>query len=325
MTREKHPHAAQTVSVSRHSRTPPHPLEHRNLAVRTRGARCPAPAGSARRAEGACPVWLATLALLCLAAGDAYAVRPFVTDDARIIDVGQAEMETWLEVGRGHGEWDPLPALNMMGGYTINDWIEIIVGSGFGRGSDDRFAIANPVLQPKLLFTKAEVNGRPGHAMGIGMTFDTGAGTMHNRGSNYYIIGITTYRLLDDDLNIHLNYGTRIDRERGGPQRVQPYWGLGFEIQTPVKDLRYIIEGYAGDPLELNDPKWAGQTGLRWLKSDYFNMDLTVGAMPQLDQRRRQTGSFEGWVQLGLRFLFDVDTPGGRPGRFDGADGMFKR
>jgi hypothetical protein len=261
------------------------------------------------------------LALLC--SPHSHAVRPFVTDDARIIDVGQAEAETWLEAGRGGGRWDPAPAFNVMSGYTFNDWLEVIIGGGFGREPDNDFTIGNPLIQPKILLRKATVNGPPGHAIGVGATFDTGTGSMHHRGSNYYLLGITSYRLDDDRFNVHTNYGLRLDKERGGAQRVRPYWGLGLDVETFSPAHRFIIEAYAGDPLELNDPLYAGQLGVRWLKSEYLNFDLTMGLMPELDARRRNTGSIEGWIQLGIRFLFDINTLGGQPGRFDGADGLF--
>ena len=60
----------------------------------------------------------------------AQAVRPFVTDVARIIAVGQVEVESWLEVGHADKTWNPAPAANFMAGATVNEWLEIIVGSG---------------------------------------------------------------------------------------------------------------------------------------------------------------------------------------------------
>ncbi|MDO9140780.1 MAG: hypothetical protein Q7U38_10680 [Methylobacter sp.] len=265
------------------------------------------------------------LAILALAASDAMAVRPFVTDDARIIDEGQIEAETWLETGYGGRTWSPAPAYNVMLGTSLNQWLEVIVGGAIGRdGEADQLAIANPAFQSKLLLNKAQIDSiMPGFALGAGATIDTGRGDLHHKGSNYYLTGMSSWRLYDDALMLHINYGARMDRERNGPQRITPYWGVGFDAQAFHPEVRIIGEAFAGDPLELNEPKYAGQFGVRWLPSDYINLDITFGLQPELDEQRRDTGRIDATGQIGLRMLFDAFTPGGKPGRADGADGLF--
>ena len=257
---------------------------------------------------------------------NAHAVRPFVTDDARIIDVGQIEVESWLEVGHADSTWNPAPAVNFMAGATVNDWLEIIVGSGVARGGNGKFAMPNPVLQPKLLLMAAEKNGRPGFALGAGATFDAGVGDLHHRGNSAYLIGMTTWRLYDDWLMTHINYGARMDKSRNDSAKYRPYWGIGLDAGLIKEEIRLIVEAYAGDPLDLHAPKTAAQMGFRWLASDYVNLDLTVGVQPELHEHtRNRTGSAEVWGQIGLRLLFDAFTPGGRRGDPMGARGMFVR
>jgi hypothetical protein len=172
---------------------------------------------------------------------------------------------------------------------------------------------------------RAEKDGRPGFAMGAGTTFDTGRGDLHDPGMSSYLIGMTTWRRFDDWLQIHVNYGPRMDKARGGSIRIRPYWGIGFDIGTFSKDIRFIIESFAGDPLIFESPKYAGQFGFRWLVSNYVNLDLTFGLEPELDEHRRTTGSIETTAQLGIRLLFDAYTPGGIRGDPMGAQGMFPR
>lgn len=261
---------------------------------------------------------------LSLIADEAAAVRPFVTDDARIIDEGQIEAETWLETGYVNGVWSPFPAYNIMIGTSVNQWLELIAGVGVGRDSDDELTYSNPAFQTKILFNKAQIDSiMPGFALGAGATFDTGRGDMHDVGSNYYIIGMSTWRFAGDKLMLHTNYGARIDRERGGPQRITPYWGIGYDLEAFHPEVRLIGEVFAGDPLILNAPKYASQFGMRWLPTDHLNFDVTFGLQPELDDWRNETGRLEFAGQIGIRMLFDVFTQGGKPGRADGADGLF--
>lgn len=264
---------------------------------------------------------------LSLSAIPAHAVRPFVTDDARIIDVGQVEFESWLETTRADRQWDPAPGINIIGGTSVNEWLEILAGSGIGNSRNGGSSVVNPMLQGKVLLRKAEVNGQAGHAFSIGKTFNRGHGSMHDDGSVIAAIGMTSFRLKDDDIQIHLNYGWRQDNERGFSKRTRPYWGIGADIQTPIEDIRFVAEVFAGDPLVLNAPRHAVQTGFRWMKSDYVQMDITFGAEPRTDRpigRFGASGGYDFTAQLGLRMLFDVFTPDGRAGRPDGADGLFR-
>jgi len=265
-----------------------------------------------------------------------FAVRPFVTDDARIADYGQIETESWMEVTHDHGAYGAAPGFNTMVGVTPLDWLEIIAGTGVARSSNDKWAIANPVIQSKFLFTKAEADATPGFAFTAGATFDVGQTTLaaggtvdeninpnYKLGDNYYGIGLMTYRLLDDSLQIHTNFGLRAEHQSGIGLRLRPYWGVGLDMEVIREDIHAIAEAYAGDPLQYNAPLYAGQFGARWIYNDYVNIDLTFGAQPAMNTYLQTTSSVEVWGQVGLRLLFDVFTHNGKPGDADGAIGMF--
>lgn len=275
------------------------------------------------------------LLLLLAIPWTALAVRPFVTDDARIADYGQIETESWMEITHAEGGYGDAPGFNTMVGVTPLDWLEIIAGTGVARSSSDKWAIANPIIQGKLLFTQAEADGSPGFAFSSGATFDVGQTTLaaggtvdesinptYKLGDNYYAMGLMTYRLLDDTLQVHSNFGLRAEHQSGIGLRLRPFWGIGLDMEVIREDIHAIAEAYAGDPLQYNAPLYAGQFGARWIYNDYVNVDLTFGAQPTMDTYRQSTSSVEVWGQLGVRLLFDVFTHDGRPGNADGAIGL---
>lgn len=253
----------------------------------------------------------------------AHAVRPFVTDDARIIDYGQVEVENWLEFTRADGETAPAPGYNAIVGVSLNDWFEVLAGGGFGRDPGGKSAVGNPVLMGKILLKKAELDGDPGYAISAGTAFNSGRGSMYDDGRVYNIIGMTTYRMYEDRLNIHINLGARTDKDSHGTSRTRAFWGIGSDVAIHGDDIRFVAEAFAGDPLVPNAPKYAIQTGFRWLKSEYTQFDLTFGVEPELDDRLKRNGRYEKTAQIGIRMLFDAFTRGGKPGSPDGAPGLF--
>jgi hypothetical protein len=257
--------------------------------------------------------------LLVLAPREALAVRPFVTDDARIIDKGQIEMETWPElVLRGR---EATPGYHLMAGVSVSEWLEIIVGGGIGLDPGQRLAVSNPVFQPKFLIWKAEEDGFPGLSLATGLTLPFGRGTLFDDATGFYLIAPLTSRLMNDWLLVHVNLGATFARVPGQPVFSRPYWGVGFDVGLLTPELRLIGEAYAGDPFEALGPEYAFQWGSRWLVSDYVNLDLTFGAQPDLE---RGQGRWEVWGQLGVRLLFDTFRPRGKPGDPMGATGMIR-
>jgi hypothetical protein len=264
----------------------------------------------------------ALVVLMLVVMSEAWAVRPFVTDDARIIDVRQMEVETWTEFGRGWGH--TTLGQHAMAGYTFNDWIELIAGFGIGQDlSDGQFTIANPVIQPKLLLWQAYDDGFPGLALGLGTTLPLGTGAYYDDALGYYAIAMITTRQFHDWLQVHFNLGRTFARASGEKTEGRNYWGIGLDVGVYKIDYRYILEAYAGDPFEALGPEIAFQTGFRWLKSDFINFDLTFGAQPELSQTRMRTGRWEYWAQVGVRFLFDTFRGEMGPGLYEGAKGAF--
>lgn len=253
----------------------------------------------------------------------ANAVRPFVTDDARIVDYGQIETEIWIESTRANGEWNPTPAINAIGSTSVNDWLQILLGSGTGLDRDGSSGISNPLLSAKVLIKAASEDGAPGYALSYTSTFDSGRGSFQEPGKVQSIIGMSTYRLLDDRLNIHINFGLRADQEQNQATRNRSLWGLGIDVEAFSPKTRFVAEVFSGDPLTLNAPRYATQFGMRYLYSDYTQMDFIAGLEPELDNRLNRTGDYATTLQFGMRLLFDAFTKDGKPGNTNGAKGIF--
>jgi hypothetical protein len=255
--------------------------------------------------------------------GRAGAVRPFVTDDARIVDEGQLELEMWPELAFTRGE--PWFGYNLVAGVSLTPWLELIAGGGVGVEHGARFTASNPVVQPKLLFVRAQENGVPGVALVAGVTLPLGRGVMYDDATGVFVVAPITSRLFHDWLHVHVNLGASIARRAEPPldrrrTTARTFWGVGADAGLGRRDVRMILEAYAGDPFHALGPKVAMQGGFRWLHGDLLNLDLTFGAQPLVEYEARVAGEWEYWIQVGARLLFDAFTGG--PGNPMGGAGM---
>lgn len=250
-----------------------------------------------------------------------FAVRPFVTDDARIIDYGQVEFEAWSEFTRD-SEGNRANAQHIMGGVTLNNWFQIISGAGIGKDVEGQTTMTDFIFQPKILFKDAKEDGTPGLALLTGLKLPTGHGDLSDSATGAFIIGVLTTRLLDDWVLLHINTGIR-SAFLNGNRKDNFQWGVGADIGVIHQDFRYIAELFSGDPFETDTPKIAAQTGFRYLYSDYLNFDITAGAAPEDHHRRDFSGDNEYLVQFGVRVLFDAFTKEGQKSRPWGPTGLY--
>ncbi len=262
------------------------------------------------------------LLILLLFTSRAYAVRPFVTDDARIVSAGQFEMELWPEVNLVADE--QTYAFQGMFGYSFNEWFELIVGSGHGYDRQTRTTTtSNPVITPKFLLYSSQLEAWiPGVALGIGTNLNYGRGSLYDDASSYFGLVIFTWRFWRDRLNLHLNLGNKLTYfEKHRIRREQ--WGLGLDVGLWDVSWRGIAEAYSGDPIEGVAPRQAYQAGVRWLRSEEVNFDFTLGTQREAVGLRREGERREYWFQVGIRLLFD--TPYAEATSAEGARGLFAR
>lgn len=221
---------------------------------------------------------------LCLALVSlpAFAARPFVTDDARIVDPGGCQIETFVKKQRNFGEFEAwfLPGCNPGGNLELTVGGLNIQNDAEGRGS-------TLIAQGKTVLRSLQTNG-----YGIAATL----GAIRRRpfaadaASNWspFVNLISSLSRRDDALVIHVNAGVLDDRNTGV---TRPTWGLGGEILVAPR-LYAIVESYGqkGD-------KASQQIGIRyWVVPQRLQLDSTLGSQSGGPPARN-------WMTVGLRLL----------------------
>lgn len=216
----------------------------------------------------------AAVVLWLVAASPAHAARPFVTDDARIVDKDGCQIETFVKDQRRFDEkefWF-LPACNPWGSELTLGYIRV---RSTPAGDAD-----TAVLQAKMLLKPLVTNGA-----GFALTLGTLAGDKLSP----YVNGIGSFSLADDRVVMHSNLGAIRDNIAGVSRWT---WGLGAEVLLAAPRLYGILESYGqrGEKPTLH-------TGLRiWIVPNRVQVDTTVGLQNSEPERRFGT--------VGLRILW---------------------
>jgi len=199
----------------------------------------------------------------------AHAARPFVTDDARIVDKGGCQVESFYkkqETYSGSEFW-LLPACNPFG-------IELTVGGNRIEGDDSL------ILQAKALLKPLVTNG-------IGFAVSAAS-----YGGNPYLNGIASASFFDDRAVVHVNAGAIRDR---AADMTRGTWGLGLEALILAPRVYGIAEAYGskGERPTLH-------YGLRfWIVPNRFQVDATHG-----ERRESDTAPAQRFNSVGLRILW---------------------
>ena len=253
-----------------------------------------------------------------LCPGDALAVRPFVTDDARIAYKGQVVTETYTGTTIVKGDKPAIEARSLQG-ISITDRFEMTAG-GFGfTYQDNQARPLDMLIQPKYVLHRS-LGAIPSVSVAVASLFPLSGNRQHWDG---YAMAHVSWFLFtpdadtdpyDNDLAIHLNLGTK-SRYDAGPATYQSklYWAAGFEVITPVtREVRFLGEVFNGDPFSFEEKFPAFQSGFRWYKSPMVQMDLVFRGIRHgsLETQAPTGAEFSpGWnytIQVGLRMLFDV-------------------
>ena len=222
------------------------------------------------------------LATLALAALPAYAARPLVTDDARLVDPQGCQVETFYKRQREfrESEFGVLPACNPWGR------VELSLG-GVWIDSAPTGDARSVTLQAKTLLVPLEPNG-------AGFAFTIGVAQLSQFQSadavNPYVNGIGSFSFLDDRVVLHANLGAVRDRQL---HLTRGTWGIGAEILLVAPRFYGIIETY-GQRLE----KPALHGGVRiWLVPNRLQVDSTIGSQHAAPFDRR-------FGTIGMRLLW---------------------
>ncbi len=213
------------------------------------------------------------LLALLLAASGAHAARPFVTDDARIVDKDGCQVETFVKRQRrfDESEFWFLPACNPWGAELT---------AGHSRVDSTLGDTRTTILQAKMLLKPLTTNGS-GYALTLGTFF--GATT------NPYLNAIGSFSFADDRIVVHTNLGALRDN---AARISRGTWGAGAEVLLIAPRLYGIIETYG-----QRGEKPTVHTGLRiWIVPNRVQVDTTIGVQRSSLERRFGT--------VGLRVLW---------------------
>jgi hypothetical protein len=248
----------------------------------------------------------------------ALAVRPFVTDDARVVYKGQVVTETYGGLTMVNGD-KPAFEARALQGMSITDRFELTAG-GFGfTYQDNQARPLDLLIQPKYVL-HSSLGAIPSLSVAAATLFPLSGNRQHWDG---YAMAHLSWFLFtpdadtdpyDNNLAIHFNLGMK-SRYDAGPTTFQSklYWAAGFEVITPVtREVRILGEVFNGDPFSYEEKFPAFQTGFRWYKSPMAQIDLVFRGLRNGSQETQASTGVEfagGWnytIQVGFRVLFDV-------------------
>jgi hypothetical protein len=206
---------------------------------------------------------------LTVPARPAMAVRPFVTDDARVVGEHQAQVETSVRYDQ-----DEFTNLNLFAfGPTKNSEVTLGFTNGFtlDKDSNRSYAAAGPLLQFKYLFWEAKKNSYPGMAIALGAAPPWGKGDFRPEKWSEFVFLAATESLFDNEqVLIHANLGISTTN----PAAVAT-WGLGTQIRL-IGGLHAVLEIFYNDPY-AGKTGGAYQVGFRHIVSDSVQVDMTMG------------------------------------------------
>lgn len=210
---------------------------------------------------------------LALAPAPAFAIRPFVTDDGRVVGEALLQLETWLQVDRGSVQHWLMPA------FGPHDRMEVTVGVVHGAtyGAEaPRYSLNGPLVQVKILLEHAQMNSWPGGAIAFGSLLPLGFGGFPGTQGGFTYLALTENLGENERLLIHANVGVSVrqheDRVGYG---ARPLLGLGAQLRT-VAGLHAVGEIAYGDAFTGEDTGIV-QLGGRYIFNDHVQMDFTVG------------------------------------------------
>ena len=274
------------------------------------------------RSSGSIPVYCALIVLASFAVyfcpEDALAVRPFVTDDARIVYKGQVTTETYGGITMVQGN-KPAIEVRTLEGLGITDRFELTAGGLGFTYQDNQARPLDMLIQPKYVL-HSSLGAIPSVSVAAASLFPLSGNRQHWDG---YAMAHVSWFLFtpdadtdpyDNNLALHLNLGMKSRYDTGSATyRSKLYWAAGFEVITPVtREVRFLGEIFNGDPFSFEEKFPAFQTGFRWYKSPMVQIDLVFRGLRNgsLETQAPTGAEFSpGWnytIQAGLRVLFDV-------------------
>jgi hypothetical protein len=240
-------------------------------------------------------------------------VRPFITDDARVVGAGLAQIESWTRVDRETSQ------LWMLGAVGPNAWLELTAGGVLGVERDavaakdpspGRLTYALPLLQAKALVRGYEAGQGPGLAVVGGTFLPGGRGFLQLPGYGTFGFAILSQALTSawepterapDPPLLHANVGVNRLWIGDAPDETVATWGIGTQFHVRA-GAHVVAELFSGDPY-VPGSGTAWQAGVRQFLSERLQLDATVGRGVAGDN------PLPVWWSAGVRWVLDVGAP----------------
>jgi hypothetical protein len=232
---------------------------------------------------------LAAITAASLAPSRAHAVRPFITDDARVVGDGYLQVETWALVEQ-HGieHW-----VTSSMGFGPMEIAAGFVWGGLFEGEEAGVSLQGPLVQMKLLMRPTMTDQLFGIAVACGALDPHSVGAFQAEHWSGYVYLAATQSFYGDDLLIHANVGLAVI---GGEEPLQaPLVGVGAQARV-LGPLALVAEVVLGDALDAESDGGTAQGGVRLLLSDEVQVDSTVGVGLWGDAP-------EWWATAGIRWV----------------------
>ncbi len=224
-------------------------------------------------------------------AGTALAVRPFVTDDARVLDEHTMQVETSVRYDKDVFTNLTLVALNPKGKAEFT--MGFVNGFPLDTESNRSYSVTGPLMQLKYLLREGKPNSFPGLVFAVGASPPWGRGDFRpERWSEFFYLAATESLFDNDRVLIHANVGISTTN----PATV-PTWGIGTQFRI-LGGLNGVFEVFYNDPY-AGKTGGAFQAGFRYIISDNVQLDITTGSGLFGSQ---QINTFVG---MGLRMVSD--------------------
>jgi hypothetical protein len=207
--------------------------------------------------------------LVLASCGPCWAVRPFVTDDARVVGNHQVQVETSVRYDKDEFTNLTLAAL----GPTPKSELTMGFVNGFPleKDSNRSYSITGPLMQFKYLLWEAKPNGYPGAAFAVGAAPPWGKGDFRqDRWSEFAYLAVTESLFDKERVLIHANLGISTTNPASAAT-----WGLGSQIRV-IGGFHAVMEVFYNDPY-AGKIGGAYQIGFRHIFSDNVQFDMTMG------------------------------------------------
>lgn len=200
-------------------------------------------------------------------------IRPFITDDARVVGERLAQLETWVRFDKEAGQhW-------ILGAYGATEKLELTLGGLYGyqveHDSKKTFSYGLPLLQAKYLFRETMANKAPGFGMVTGTFLPAGQGSFKPAGYGTFGFLTVSQGLGESDKFLfHVNLGGNYLHIDGSNNLIST-WGIGTQIKA-YKSMYLVGEVFSGDPY-IPGTGTSYQLGYRYFFSDLLQIDMTIG------------------------------------------------